>query len=231
MQRLSILYNTSNQKQKHVDLLLLMRENSTHFVLIKKLEYLLRSPDTHKSMHICRNCLQNNSTPALLERHKMYCVARGMQKTIYPTEAKSYLQFDQWQRTQKIPFKFYADFESIIKPCNEQEETNRLNALQRLYKKTTCKKNTKRERSVHVACGFSWICVDHKGLRVHSETYRASSVNEDVGEKFITSIIQYCKILSEKIQNYQYIAEHCLESVVSQERLNGEREKNSLDNP
>lgn len=67
--------------ESHVNLLLYMYENKTHYCLIKNMSRLLKSQLTkHKdSVHICDYCLHPCTTPSIFEKHLERCKLHGEQ--------------------------------------------------------------------------------------------------------------------------------------------------------
>ena len=116
------LYISRNQKEKHVNLLLIEKGGKTHYCLITDLNKMLFSQTKHKARKFfCTYCLHGFSSEILLMEHK-HCV-----KTWYTmhrtTQWKDkFMTFKNWGKMLKVPFVIYADFECIPVPFAKWEK-------------------------------------------------------------------------------------------------------------
>ena len=116
----------SKYERKHNIILLLIKngENS-HYCLVKNLSALLTTQlnkHGHK-LYFCLNCLNSFDKQEKLDKHKEYCNEKENVKVVMP-EPETYLSFKNFVHSEKAPFVVYADFESILKPVIDKEETN-----------------------------------------------------------------------------------------------------------
>ena len=70
---------------------------------------------------ICRNCLNEcfNRKESLV-KHQELCLDQGSLKCKFPW--KSHLSFDKYHHKIDVPFRIYADFETMNVPANKDEE-------------------------------------------------------------------------------------------------------------
>ena len=81
------LYISRNQKEKHVNLLLIEKGGKTHYCLITDLNKMLHSQTKHKARKFfCTYCLHGFIRKDLLDQHKPLCEKHGTQCTDYPVE-------------------------------------------------------------------------------------------------------------------------------------------------
>ena len=106
--------------QKHnIDLLLISNKDNSHYCLIKnfsRLAFSQTSAHQHKTYYY-RNCLQGYNSEEALSKHSTYCNEHGCVRVELPKE-DSFMKFTHIERSMRVPFVVYADFESFIKPIN-----------------------------------------------------------------------------------------------------------------
>jgi hypothetical protein len=125
-----------------INLLLVKDGENTHYVLIKSMSALLYqnyNGKGHGAVHLCPCCFKTYRTKALLNSHLQNGCARFGEHTEHPNKEKAsdYVKFKSIHKMLKKPFIIYADFESILQPCE---------------KKT--KKSTKYQK--HVTCSYAY---------------------------------------------------------------------------
>lgn len=120
------LYKTSQRKLMHVNLLLLNKQNKTHFVLIKNFEKLVHKQLTkHKcKIHLCDECFLYFDSEAKLESHDC-----ARMQTILP-EINSKLRFSHPERSQRIPIVIYGDFESLLREYSDKNKSRHVQNVQ-----------------------------------------------------------------------------------------------------
>ena len=113
------LYLSKQKFDIHIDLLLISDGNKRHYCWIKNFNRLisLRTEKSHNSMHYCRRCFVGYRTVDSLNKHSEYCSQHDAQKIELP-DPGTMLQFKNYQRSMRVPFIVYADFESFIKPID-----------------------------------------------------------------------------------------------------------------
>lgn len=123
-------------------------EINSHYCWINNINRLLNNEinqDHHK--YICRRCLVHFHVKIKYNRHIEECSKNKPVKFIEPKE--DYVYFKNSQRSQKVPYAIYADFESIIKKyISASNDPN----------KSWTEKNGK-----HIASSFCAIVVDFNG--------------------------------------------------------------------
>ena len=90
-----------------------------HYCLVKSLSRLLSSQvSDHKEKHyFCLRCLNPFWCEESLSRHQEYCKEYEAVKMELPQKG-TMLKYEHFNRSEKVPFVVYADFESYIKPLN-----------------------------------------------------------------------------------------------------------------
>ena len=99
-----------------------------------------------------------------------------------PTKGE-YVKFKNYERKIKSPFKFYADFESILVP----EDNGKLNPEE-------CYTN-KYQKLIAYSYGYKLVCVDNKFSKFF-KTY----LGEDTVYNFINNMIEKSRYFSEVIK-------------------------------
>lgn len=122
------LYKTLLKKKNHINMLLLENGMKSHYCLIKDLPRLVRNQVTkhHGKLHFCDECLLFFKSKQDHDKH----ICGGV-VTLLP-EIGSKMQFKNYQCMQNVPFVIYADFESILQPCNESKGAHTLKTQKHL---------------------------------------------------------------------------------------------------
>lgn len=139
------IYKSEYQNRKtRVNLLLLEKENNTHYVLIKNLPRLVRSQITkhHSKLYFCEDCLLFLSSEQALQNHLCSGVA-----TVLPGKG-TYLEFKNFARKQDMPFVIYADFETLLAPYQSCQPDPNLSFTEK------SKKHIPIAFAYHVVCSF-----------------------------------------------------------------------------
>lgn len=113
----------------HHDLLLIDDGTKRHYCAIKNFVKLISSQISRHghSFIICKRCFKTYSTHKnrinaenkMLE-HKIKCDENKPLLPILPKE-NTYIKFENWDRTNKHPFSIYADMESILEKCHDND--------------------------------------------------------------------------------------------------------------
>ena len=75
-------------------------------------------------MYYCKRCLNGFTTKDALYNHKTYCNEQNAVRVVLP-KPNTMLSFKNYNRSMRVPFVVYADFESCIKPLDTcQPKTN-----------------------------------------------------------------------------------------------------------
>ena len=111
------LKNIREEKECHVDLLLLTKEFESHYCLVKNISRLVSS-QVSRNKHerfFCKRCLNSFPSVESLGRHKVICGEFETAKIEVPGGTCSFRNF---QKMMHVPVVGYADFESILKPIS-----------------------------------------------------------------------------------------------------------------
>ena len=160
-----------------VNLLLISDEEKRHYCIIKSMSRLLSSQsstDEH-TLHYCPRCINHFTTQEKLATHKEYCSAHEAVKIEMPGEGTT-LSFKNYNRSMRVPFIVYADFESFIKPIDNCGP-NPKNSYTKQYQK-------------HTPSSFSYYikCFDDDIYSPNPVTYTASTDNEDLAQIFVNML-------------------------------------------
>ena len=81
--------------------------------LIKKLSALLDGK--HKGSFYCLKCLHSFRTKNKLESHEKVCKNKEFCRIIMPSENNNLLEFNQYLKSDKMPYIIYIEMESLTK--------------------------------------------------------------------------------------------------------------------
>ena len=153
-----------------IDLLLISDEVKQHYCLIKNLSRLIRSKLTkhHETAEICRSCLNHFPDKKKLKNHEEYCFQNETVKIEMPKEGSS-ISYVHHNRSIKVPFVFYADFEAFTKEIQTTPQSDKVSFTQKYQH--------------HQPSGFCYKIVGQNIKRC--VLFRAKDENEDVSQKFI----------------------------------------------
>ena len=163
---------SKTKRMQIVNLLLISDGEKQHYCLIKSLSRLLSSQVSgHKeSKSFCLNCLNHFPNEEKLKIHEGYCLKNQAIKIEMP-EKGSFISFIHHNRSIKVPFVVYADFEAFteeISTCEPNEKKSFTKKYQR-----------------HRPSGFCYkiVCFDEK-YNPKPVLFRAKS-GEDIGAIFV----------------------------------------------
>ena len=110
------------EKEIHVDLLLLKKDFKSHFVLVKNFSRLASSQVVRggHERFFCKRCLNSFPRVESLEKHHALCGEFEATKIEVPGGICAFRNF---QKMMHVPVVGYADFESILKPIPRKEGT------------------------------------------------------------------------------------------------------------
>ena len=104
-------------EENHVDLLFIGEEGKKPYVLIKNFNTFVYDHILHHvKKHFCYYCLQPFSTEEILKLHIKDCFKTNGKKRITMPEKGEYIKLKSYERINKSPFIFYADFANILVP-------------------------------------------------------------------------------------------------------------------
>ena len=176
------IYISKEKHEDHMELLLITKDETKHYVLIKDFNKFMFNQTKHKNKkHFCMHCLQCFSSESVLNDHNGNCIqVNGTQAVKMPDKDNNILKFNNFHKQQAVPFVIYADFEAIIekisgcKPNNDKSYTE-------AYQK-------------HTDCGYGYkvvCCYDDKYTKP-VQIYRG----EKAVYKFMEAMLEevkYCK--------------------------------------
>jgi len=167
------IYVSTWMSPRVVDLLLISDGNTKHYCWIKNFNKLLalRSEKSHNSMRYCKRCLQGYRTVESLNRHNECCLQHGAQRIELP-KPDTKTKFQNYNRSMRVPFVIYADFESFIKPISTCQPDPRKSYTNKYQK--------------HKPCSFSYkiVCSGNKKYS-RGTYYTAEDESDDVAQIFI----------------------------------------------
>ena len=105
------------KRDKHVDLLLLTSGDKNHYVWIKNMSALIcRRSNRQHTMFVCPQCVHPFTTKQAFTNHFEDCAKYKCQITRYPKpdESRPILSWKSREKTERLPFVIYADFESCL---------------------------------------------------------------------------------------------------------------------
>ena len=162
-------------------------EKKKHYCLINSLSRLLSSQVSgHKeSKSFCLNCLNHFPNEEKLKIHEDYCLKNQAIKIEMP-EKGSFISFIYHNRSMKVPFVIYADFEAFTEEISTCEPNQKFSFTQQYQK--------------HRSSGFCYkiVCFD-KRYNPKPVLYRARS-EEDIGAIFVEMLEEDIKRIHKKFE-------------------------------
>ena len=147
----AVYYSKRKSSKRRINLLRLVEGSNSHYCLITNfsnlLQRLTRSESKRKKgskSKFCSNCFQ----PIIkknFRKHFKFCESNSPLEIRMPTCAP-FVEFVNWQKTQRVPFIVYADLEAIDVPSNPS---------------TTVGSNTK-EIEKQFPCSFGAVLIDDR---------------------------------------------------------------------
>ena len=97
-----------------MDLLLLIKDNKSHYVYIKDFNrFMFHKTKNKNKKWFCKNCLQCFSSENILIKHKKDCLSINGVQSVKVEEG--IIKFENYFKQLPVPFKIYADFECNLK--------------------------------------------------------------------------------------------------------------------
>ena len=108
------VYSSNQNFNDSLDLLLISNEWRSHYVYIKDFDRLMFSKTKNKNKkYFYRCCLQCFSSEEILIEHKKDCLSINGKQNVRLKSGKT--SSKNFHKQTSVPFKIYADFESILK--------------------------------------------------------------------------------------------------------------------
>lgn len=151
-------------------------KSNSHYCVINSLNRLLDSQvsNNKEKKYFCLRCLLNFPSEDKLKDHKEYCDKNGVVRITLPDDGAK-LRFSHANRSQRLPFVIYADFESTIEPMDTCQPNPKESYTMKIQK------HTPNSFAYYVKCSFD----DSKSEMV---SFVAENKETDVASEFINSI-------------------------------------------
>ena len=180
---------SKTKRPRIVNLLLISDGEKQHYCLIKSLSRLLSSQMSNHdgSIVFCLNCLNHFPNEEKLKIHEEYCLKNQAIKIEMP-EKGSFISFIHHNRSIKVPFVVYADFEAFteeISSCEPSQDKSFTNKYQK-----------------HKPSGFCFkiVCFHEQLFNQKPVLYRAKNDEEDIGAIFVEMLEQDIKRIYKKFE-------------------------------
>ena len=174
-----------SEREQTINLLLISDGEKQHYCLIKSLSRLLSS-QMSKHGHtnsFCLNCLNHFPNEEKLKIHEEYCLKNQAIRIEMP-EKGSLVTFIHHNRSIKVPFVVYADFEAFTEEIPTCEQNEKFSFTQKYQK--------------HKPSGFCYkiVCFDER-YNQKPVLFRAQS-DEDISAIFVEMLERDIKRIQEK---------------------------------
>ena len=137
----------------------------------------------------CLRCLNSFQSEKSLQDHSMYCSNKEAVRIVLPDEKSKLLSFQNYNRSMKVPFVIYADFEAFTEKINENE----------IPKDEHESYTTQYEK--HSPSGFCYyIKCSFDESRNKLVTYTKRAEDEDVGQTFVNRLEEDIKTLYDEFK-------------------------------
>ena len=184
----------SKKDSQVVDLLLITAGPTNHYCWIKNTSRLF-SGQVSKHGHArfsCDRCINHFPNGPVLKKHLEYCSNHDAVRIEFPKpkkgEEKAFLKFKNYKKKMRVPFVIYADFECFTK------------------KILTCSpvgsKSYTKQFQQHKPSGYCYLikCFDDNLFAPILDKYTAQSPDEDISQRFISSLEKSIKNIYEKFK-------------------------------
>ena len=84
-------------------------------IILKYKHYAHGITSKHKGDFYCLNCLHSFRTENKLRSHEKVCENKDFCGIAMPSKNDNILEFNQYMKSDKMPYIIYADIESLIK--------------------------------------------------------------------------------------------------------------------
>ena len=175
-----------SENEQTINLLLISDEAKQHYCLIKSLSRLLSSQVSgHQESNVfCLNCLNHFPNEEKLKIHEEYCLKNQTIKIEMP-EKGSLVTFIHHNRSIKVPFVVYADFEAFTEEIPRSKQNEKFSFTQKYQR--------------HKPSGFCYkiVCFDER-YNQKPVLFRAESEDEDISAIFVEMLERDIKRIQEK---------------------------------
>ena len=178
---------SKSKNEQTINLLLISDGEKQHYCLIKSLSRLLSSQVSgHKeSNSFCLNCLNHFPNEEKLKIHEEYCLKNQAIRIEMP-EKGSLVTFIHHNRSIKVPFVVYADFEAFTEEISTCEPNDKKSFTQKYQR--------------HRPSGFCYkiVCFDEQLFNQKPVLFRAEREDEDISAIFVEMLERDIKRIQEK---------------------------------
>ena len=144
-----LIYVSDKKFQDSMDLLLLTKDDKSHYVYTKDFNtFMFHKTKNKNKKWFCKSCLQCFSGENVLIKHKENCLSiNGKQSVKFE---KRIIEFENYFKKISVPFKIYADFDCNLRSVEGYEGSY-----------------TKKYQD-HIPCIFTYnvVCVDDKFTKI-----------------------------------------------------------------
>jgi hypothetical protein len=114
-------------REEHVDLLLLSSkaDDNFHYTWIKNMNALIYRRTKYEGVsHVCPRCVHPFTSARTFAYHFTDCSKHAHQVTKYPEpqSGESIVKWKSREKTERVPFVIYADFESCLVPVHDDSD-------------------------------------------------------------------------------------------------------------
>ncbi len=178
-----------HERENVVNLLLISDEDKQHYCVIKNMSRLLTTQTSNRNgeRHFCLRCLNSFQTEESLRKHKEYCSANKTVKVQMP-EKGSYLSFEHYFKSMRVPFVIYADFEAFTETLDTCQP-NPDDSYTKQYQK-------------HSPSGFCYYvkCFDDNVYTQEPVMYTKKSEDDDIAQIFVDTLEENMKKIYHKFK-------------------------------
>ena len=166
---------TKKANDKTVNLLLISKGENQHYCWIKNMSRLLTSQiSKHRTRRFyCLRCLNSFYTAESLEKHDLYCSNHDVVKVELPNEENNTLSFNNYNKSMRVPFVVYADFEAFTQKLDDDKPRDNNSSYTAQYEK-----HSPSGFCYYIKCSFD-ESYDQKVM------YTKRSEDEDVSQIFV----------------------------------------------
>ena len=172
-------------REHDIVLMLICNEERKHYCLVNDLSRLLGAQTSRHltKRSFCLNCFKSFNCENSLNKHTKYCSTNECMLINMP-EKGSILNFKNYNRSEKVTFVVYADFESLL----EQIQTCSLNPESSYTKQY--------QKHKPVSYCYYIVCSNHKVFPPLKREYVAKNKEEDIGKLLMESLEKDIKIMN-----------------------------------
>ena len=201
---------SKNTDKDVINLFLISDGEKQHYCWIKTMSRLLSSQVCRNGheRYFCYNCLNSFKTEEVLRKHKEYCHNNEAVKIGLPKKEDLYIKFKNYERSMKVPFVIYADFECFTEEINTCQP-NPQNSYTKRYQK-------------HTPSGFCYLvkCFDDNIYKEKLVIYTKNSENDDVAQAFVEHLE---KTVKDIYQKFKFLKEMIMTKTDKENYANAQR--------